>query len=117
MVSKKKAVAILIIATLGGYAIYKLTQSKASGTPGGISGTCSEYYIKNPDGTYMSLEPITSWPTNLVYMNMVKVYHNGGYLFDTSLYKDPSTNAWYLSFSISGVVNRFHVKPGTCNPG
>jgi hypothetical protein len=38
MVSKKKAVAILLVLTLGGYALYKLTQSKASGTSGGTGG-------------------------------------------------------------------------------
>jgi len=114
MVSKK-TIGILAGLGLGAGLLYFLTR-KASGTPGGTSGTCSEYYIKNPDGTYMSLEPITSWPSNLVYMNMVKVYHNGGYLFDTPLYKDPSTNAWYVGFGINGVANEFHVKPGTCNP-
>jgi len=111
MVSKK-TIGILAGLGIGAGLLYLLTR-KASG---GTSGTCSEYYIKNPDGTYMSLEPTTSWPNNLVYMNMVNVYHNGDHLFDTPLYKDPSTNAWYVSFGISGVVNNFHVKPGTCNP-
>jgi len=76
---------------------------------------CPEWYIQNPDGTYMGLESGNT--TNpLTSLNYVKVYHNGTYYDTAMLYVDQTTNAWYIPINISGNIYWFHVISGQCTP-
>jgi hypothetical protein len=95
--------------------IIKVSVSLPSGGGGSGYPACPEWYIQNPDGTYMGLEH-GSTTNPLTPLNYVKVYYNGTYYGTAMLQKDTITGAWYIPIKTAGGVYWYHVIPGQCTP-
>jgi hypothetical protein len=89
------------------------------GGGGGGYPPCPEWYIQNPDGTYMGID-INSGVlsiSNLTFLNNVKVYHQGDYYTTAPLYVDQN-GWWWVYFSpVYGTRTLyFHIISGQCTP-
>jgi len=93
-----------------------------SGTSGGGGGgypQCPDWFIMNPDGTFMGLELITNLDSTspILPVNNVDIYYKGNYYSTQMLYKNANTNAWYVDIPVQNTGFRwYHVISGQCTP-
>jgi hypothetical protein len=89
------------------------------GGGGGGYPPCPEWYIQNPDGTYMGIDMNSGVLSisNLTFLNNVKVYHQGTYYTTAPLYVDQN-GWWWVYFSpVYGTRTLYyHIISGQCTP-
>jgi hypothetical protein len=90
------------------------------GGGGSTYPACPEWYIENPDGTYMGIDMNSgtySLSTSYTYLNNVQVYHQGSFYATAPLFKC-SDGSWWVHFTPlnSVIVMYYHIIPGQCTP-
>jgi hypothetical protein len=81
---------------------------------------CPDWYIENPDGTYMGID-INSGTfllsIALTFLNNVKVYHQGNYYATAPLYKS-ADGKWWVHFTPPNQIipAYYHIISGGCVP-
>jgi len=78
--------------------------------------SCPQWYIKNPDGTYMGLEFVNDIDHYVTPLNEVEIYFNGKYYSKVMLQRDIVTGAWYVPIRKVNSTYWYHVIPGQCTP-
>jgi len=80
---------------------------------------CTEWYIQNPDNTYMSIDMNSGRLdiSNYTLLNNVKVYHQGSYYTVAPLYKTQD-GWWWVHFSPKYGTRPlyYHIISGQCTP-
>ena len=78
--------------------------------------SCPQWYIKNPDGTYMGLEFVNDIDHYVTPLNEVEIYFNGKYYSKVMLQRDIVTGAWYVPIRKVNSTYWYHVISRQCTP-